>query len=303
MSITYSGIVGYGKATLPSVDMYGTDMNIIRDPPKSITTRRIDRIQDTQLLNEMVDEAGDRVCESIKVYGRGINPFVRVSYDNYGNNGGQGVNGAGGKQAYPPYRLGPDGAFRPPIVPPQNLLPLSRLPRTLTFQDTNPERVDFTKKLTTAQEPDKTAGVRKSDMILRASVGSSIQGGDKTSTTVINPTKQIKMSLPIEWHLNQGSSFTEKQLNNTSVSTEQYTRDIRQFETNARPSRNISITPIEELLGTNIRTKENFNIDYQTPAKGYEYFDMNHNEFELNRNLPVYEARTNINDNTRHVTP
>ena len=38
--LSYSGITNYGKATLPSVDSWGTNMNILKDPPKSITTRK-----------------------------------------------------------------------------------------------------------------------------------------------------------------------------------------------------------------------------------------------------------------------
>ena len=47
MSISYSGLSNYGKATLPSVDTWGTNMNILKDPPKSIQTRRIDRVGQT----------------------------------------------------------------------------------------------------------------------------------------------------------------------------------------------------------------------------------------------------------------
>ena len=33
MSLSYSGLVNHGKLTLPSVDTWGTNMNILRDPP------------------------------------------------------------------------------------------------------------------------------------------------------------------------------------------------------------------------------------------------------------------------------
>ena len=33
MSFSYSGVVGYGKTTLPSVESWGENMNILRDPP------------------------------------------------------------------------------------------------------------------------------------------------------------------------------------------------------------------------------------------------------------------------------
>ena len=49
--ISYSGITNYGKCTLPSVESWNTNMNILRDPPKSVTTRRIDKVGETNSLN------------------------------------------------------------------------------------------------------------------------------------------------------------------------------------------------------------------------------------------------------------
>ena len=87
--LSYSGLVNHGKITLPSVGSWGTNMNILRDPPKSITTRRIDRVGDTNYHTETIDDSGGRINEAIQVYARGVNPFVSVSYNNNGNNGGQ----------------------------------------------------------------------------------------------------------------------------------------------------------------------------------------------------------------------
>ena len=76
--------------TLPSVESWGTNMNIQRDPPKALWTRKIDKVSQTQEITRMIGEGGgDRICEMIKVYPRGINPHVAVSYSNYGTNGGQ----------------------------------------------------------------------------------------------------------------------------------------------------------------------------------------------------------------------
>ena len=88
--LSYSGLVNYGASTLPSVESWGTNMNILRDPPKSIHTRRITKVGETSSITEMIDESGDRAAEAILVYPRGINPMVGVSYSNYGNNGGGG---------------------------------------------------------------------------------------------------------------------------------------------------------------------------------------------------------------------
>ena len=92
MSISYSGIIGNGsgKVTLPSVDSWGTNMNILRDPPKSIQTRQHNNhILMTSEITQMIQDSGDRMNEAIQVYARGVNPMVDVSYDNYGNNRGR----------------------------------------------------------------------------------------------------------------------------------------------------------------------------------------------------------------------
>ena len=152
MSFSYSGIVSYGKSTLPSVDSWGQNNNILRDPPKSIHTRRIDKVGQTSSLVEMVDDSGDRVAEGISLYARGVDPMVSVSFSNAGNNGGQRgssvFGGLGGsKQVYLPHPAIKDGDFRPPILTQYQLMPLSRQPRLNTESFTNKQLIDFSKKL------------------------------------------------------------------------------------------------------------------------------------------------------------
>ena len=53
--LSYSGISNYGKVTLPSVEAGLGSMNILRDPPKSIMTRRIDKVGETSSITEMID--------------------------------------------------------------------------------------------------------------------------------------------------------------------------------------------------------------------------------------------------------
>lgn len=133
--------------TLPSVEAGFGTLNILRDPPKSIHTRYKPKVGDTQQITEWIDASGDRACEAIKPFARGVNPFVSVQYGNNGTQGGQMKFRAGTSatqtslktgQSYLPYRVNREGAFRPPIIPPQELLPLSRLPRLPTCGQTNP---------------------------------------------------------------------------------------------------------------------------------------------------------------------
>ena len=146
--------------TLPSVESWGTNMNILRDPPKAIWTRKIDKVSDTQEIQNLIAESGNRICEMIKVYPRGINPMVGVSYSNYGTNGGQNRNFTSsglfgnnkaccdGRSAYIgqaklPYALLDAGAFRPPMRRQEDLMPLSRLPRTSTSAWTAPGFISY----------------------------------------------------------------------------------------------------------------------------------------------------------------
>ena len=75
--LSYSSITNRGKVTLPSVDSWG-NLNIMRDPPKSITMRRIDKVGSDSTITKMQDES-DRSAECILLFARGVNPSVSVS--------------------------------------------------------------------------------------------------------------------------------------------------------------------------------------------------------------------------------
>lgn len=133
--ISYSGLRTARKVTLPSVEMWNSDLNVLRDPPKSIHTRRIDKVGDTQSILLSQDESGDRICEMINVYARGVNPMVSVSYDNFSNNAGRKNVFSNQAQASLPYKV---ENVRPPVLRQEDLLPLSRMPRNWFYSFTNP---------------------------------------------------------------------------------------------------------------------------------------------------------------------
>ena len=115
--LSYSSLTNSGKVTLPSVDSWGTNMNIIRDPPKSIMTRRRDKVGENNDMLQMIDNS-DRSNEAIMRFSRGVNPSVSVSYS---NNGGS-LQNFGNQQARLPYSINKDGDFRPPVQAPQDSL-------------------------------------------------------------------------------------------------------------------------------------------------------------------------------------
>lgn len=154
--------------TLGGVENWGHNTNILRDPPKAIFTRRIDKVGQNTDITELVDSSSDRAADSIQVYARGVNPMVSVSYSNYGNNGGMSGNPtstSGRTQAFLPYPAMEGGAFRPPVRNPRDLLPLSRLPRTTFSVDAMLSAVDYSK---TKQQPNDYRAVKKDEDVVHA---------------------------------------------------------------------------------------------------------------------------------------
>ena len=161
MAISYAAVRNHhAKVTMPTVESgWYTSSNIQKDPPKSINTRRKDKVGDTMATTIMIGDAPDRQCESINYYARGVNPMVSVDY-------GQGQ--SSGTQAFLPYRIARDGAFRAPVLSgTTNLLPLSRLPRILTTVCATPYQPIFTKRMRDCVTNENTREI-KTDM-LRAS--------------------------------------------------------------------------------------------------------------------------------------
>ena len=72
--ISYDCLTTSRKATLPSVESWGTNMNILKILTK-VFLRRKDRVGDTQEVLLAQDASGDRIAECINVYARGVNPW------------------------------------------------------------------------------------------------------------------------------------------------------------------------------------------------------------------------------------
>lgn len=290
MSITYKGILGYkASVTLPSVEGWGTNNNILRDPPKSIMTRRIDKVNQDGSVNEMLYHSGDRFAENINVYARGVNPMVSVEYGNNNSfqtnkNGLGGFYGAGKL----PYRIMQGGAFHPPLLRQEQLLPLSRQPRNITFVETNKESRDYAKSALCDQQP----------KCHRQIVKDKIEG-------FIAPTKTMKVDAPLK------EFFTDNYVNDETlkytfatnlqangetsplyVEEKKLEKNYPSYQAVSSKSAgfiSVSIQPDKEIiLETNtpihvVQTPKNVNI------AGNGILDQN--MLELEKNLPQYQVR------------
>ena len=182
--------------TLPSVEQWGTNANILRDPPKSITTRRIDKVFQNTDITDLVDDSGDRINDGINVYARGVNPMVSISYDNVSNNAGISGNPTSTSnrvQARLPYPVMEGGAFRPPIYTQRDLLPLSRLPRTWFSTMTTPGFADFSK---TIQRPNDYRAIK-----------------DMLNIYDIKPNKTTNIEKPLIENFKMMNTINDKHIN------------------------------------------------------------------------------------------
>ena len=297
MSISYSGIIGNkSKGALPSVESWGTNNNILRDPPKSITTRRIDKVNADGSLNEMMYHSGDRFAENINVYARGVNPSVSVEFGNVGSftaNSGKGLgafgNGAPGKL---PYRILTDGAFRPPILRMEQLMPLSRQPRLVTQCFTNQQFVDYSK---TVQCSNPSRQVH--DTIIHPSA---------------RPTRTIKFQEPVREHFELKyvieNPLRSNVLTNRSAKAN---LDTQNQEPIRQAQKDVSHYALSSGVKGNAQFQNYIHSDMEL-AKNVPNYSLNagvkgnaqfqnyiHSEMELDKNVPNYSTNAGVKGNAQ----
>lgn len=325
--LSYSGLINNGKITLPSVDTWGTNMNILRDPPKSYYTKKIDKVGETSSITDLVDQS-DRNCEAIQVYARGVNPFVSVSYSNNGNNGGQrssGLQEGGQQSAKLPYRIMDQGAFRPPVLLQQDLLPLSRMPRTQTSAFAKPEFADYSRKIRTCGTAEETKEVHTDTLkacvrptavyqiehpinepfevkyVIKPSINTSVNSGvramDITQKYTGMPTKEIDKN-PLHAHA-QANYVGNKYVNNNKFNPERYLQSTNTHTVVSNISSDKQHTSINDILDLSNLPVHGDILHSSTNSKisGISQTRYIHEEIDLTRNIPEHNATTNITKN------
>jgi len=330
--LSYSGLVNHGKITLPSVGNWGTNMNILRDPHKSITTRRIDKVGETNFITETIDDSGGRINEAIQVYARGVNPSVSVSYNNYSNNGGQksgGIVEGGGRSAKLPYPIMKDGAFRPPILLQEDLFPLSRLPRQKTNASSNSGFTDFSRKLKTPGTAEETKEVKNHTIkghvrptavykiepqsqkpfevkyviqpFIKRSVGSGTRTMDITNQHVGNPTKEVNNDVR---HTTARSNLTDNRyVNNNEFHSARFIQEYNSHPvvSNASSSNNYNSANTE--VETNRFMQDNLNYSVTSNMYDKNNYNSENTQVETNRFMQdtlVHPVVSNIYDKNNY---
>ena len=296
--------------TLPSVEGGFGTLNILRDPPKSIHTRFIPKVGETSKITEWIDSAdgGDRICEGINVYARGVNPMVSVSYSNYGTNGGQmryrgGMQGtdqnplsSGSGQSYLPYRVMREGAFRPPIIPPQELLPLSRLPRANTVQQTNPGS-SMTRVVNSMNCQKDMKAIR--DQLLQVCAPSRAIFNIQTPSS--KPYREIKHHIAdrVQSVATTNPKAQSYKLGLNAIPDKGVHKDIRHASVISNPYQNIQINSVSSLAGNQpmpIQEKLNSTCNTNPSTRGsVQNYMHNSKQLEKERMRPVSSMTINPN--------
>ena len=283
MSISYSGIIGNkAKNTTPSVESWYTNNNILKDPPKSIMTRRIDKVNQDGSINEMLYHSGDRFAENISLYARGVNPMVSVEYGNNMN----------GNPTKLPYRIMNGGAFRPPQLRQEQLLALSRQPRNVTFVNTTKEFKDYSKSALCDQQPKCYRQVKPE----------SLEG-------YIPPTKTVKIQTPIKEHFEikyiiqdpiSTDAFTNKNgLSNIQLENKEPLRQAMKEVNQYAYSSKLRGNNMQNYIHNDIELDRNipfFNTDTAKSSIYKTNLNADYTMF-LERNVPVHNVASNKTHN------
>jgi len=318
--------------TLPSVDGFNGSINILRDPPKAIFTKRIDKVGQNNDINNLVDESGDRMTEGIRVYAKGINPMVSISYDNNSNNAG--IN-TGSKQAFLPYRIMDKGAFRPPIRSQRDLLPLSRQPRAWFEALSNPGFVDYTKQkylptqfrmikeiLKTDQEikPNSSVKIEKpilENMKMKNAINEkhiNIEGfSGKRSLDYSNFTRDnVDKYKGIQENYQEIDAITNKNrhrshnLSNLSIDQEKYIKDKDYYESGTNPSlhksHNLSGLEIDQ---TQYITDKDYYESGTNPSMNKSHnlsgLEIDQDQYITNKDYYHFDVNKGYNINTKTI--
>ena len=330
--ISYDMVYPRRTATLPSVESWGTNMNILKDPPKSIHTKKKDKVGDTQEYTLMLAASGDRITENIQVYPRGVNPMVSVSYGNQGMNGGQnrqsgGTPGTRSRNSFNrnnnntgtkmPYNI---QVFRPPVWTQFDLLPLSRLPRRWTYAFANPSMPTYVNQSKCHNKDWKRAV--KNEMIRSSARPTAIYKLEKPlqSFKIDNAITDKRIKIPgssglrfldrseqkvkipkfnldenyQQVHANVNRGRQQRTVENWNVNTKPQTIENK-MNANARvnPGQRRDITPISDLQTFEKYTQDTLKGNFASQKTGRNDYSFIHDDVELEKNIPSHSSRTN----------
>lgn len=307
--LSYDCLTTYGKATLPSVEMWGTNMNILKDPNAGIYTRKKDKVGDTQSILLSQENSGDRIAEIINVYARGVNPMVSVSYDNFGNNAGARRNIAQGTPGVKlPYK--PE-VFYPPTLRQEDLMPLSRQPRNWFYALTNPSVPNIISQMSC---PEGKSAIQNNNIKTEAISNLEYNLKDLPRETNIDTKVNINTNEKNPQRLYETNALMDNVMGDFSsiAKDPKYFNQVRQFQTetnlqlpNFGDSRNVMIKSDRDSIQQNKLLYNAF-----SNISGNKSVSNNRDKIIYNQNRAIQKVRnrmeeisSNTNDYEQNLMP
>jgi hypothetical protein len=312
-------MISYPKrnVTLPSVQGGFGSMVILKDPPKSITVPRRIKVGEDNRQLEWIDDSGDRICEMISKYARGVNQMVGVNYQNNGTLGGQNRYGVAGgfmanTQTSLPYKVVREGAFRPPIQPPQDLLPLSRLPRVFTHANSNISNQLIQKTAEQMACPTSASDHKGvANQILQVAIQPTQVYNIQPQVKVPKNLKQLNINTSSSMNVRTNESAV-KFIPIVNATPERGINNLKQYVgVESNKSQNIQSVSLDKAVDTQgvIVNQKLLNAEAVCNKGGLAKYDYIHNDLVRQRTMPVWSAQTNnglkidLNDKiqSRHI--
>lgn len=290
MSFMNSALKRNKDLTLPSVEGGFGTMNIKKDKPKGIHTRRIIKVGEDMDIIDKIEGSNDRNNEAIQRYARGVNPMVSVSYSNYGNNGGGNpLSRSSSPQSSLIVKILDKGAFRPPVNAPRDLLPIKSV-------NTKPSSI-----ITRKTKSDYSRRVNRNTNYMREINKNNINILD------VKPTKIFIKHTPLP-KLNT-HKYINDDLLKISASSGKHRPNANQMtnRTSGREINDKNYIHVDSSKGSTNRTKR---IDMKLNTNSYiqdvktsdvmsnPKINVDKNDYtrrvELSRNIPSYDVFTNL---------
>jgi len=272
-------------ATLPSVESWGTNMNIVKDPPKSIFTRRINKVGSDNKLMNTIRGGSNRFSENIQIYARGVNPSVSVSYNNTGMTNG--TDAVPQRQAHPAYKTMDNGAFRPDPVEGglTQLLPLSRMNRNTTFSLANKSNKNVAILNSQCDPPKKT--IHKNLLKAQQKTARS----NNIHKAIENYKVKHVISNPVSTFASANLRGQNNIINNNRINIDSF---IDKNHQTTFTSSNISGNKVRmnHNLPIETYTKDALQGQFNTIKKSEYTKNINQQDHDLDRKLPVYSQES-----------
>lgn len=281
----YSSIKTYGKVSLPSVEGWNGQSSIVKDPLKSVTTRRREKVGVTNTILEMMENSFDR-NDAFAPVKYGTNPHME-------SNSMSAPNGSKSSSFYPKKNILPnrqDESIRVELSAPRDMLALSRQSRPRTSVAPVLKSVDHTIRLVNIGDQQKEVH----STILKPAVRPVATFKLAPSMDLFEgfqPLKIIENPLTFSGKTNISAPFKQTQEGGFEFHTENFTKDeLLNFNATTNKGRKIDVG-LNAIDDVAIYTQDGITTTFSTNKSSKNNIERDDKDITLLRNLPEFSTK------------